>query len=151
MGAKALRRMAVLIATGTVLIAGAGAFAQDSGATSASAAAASGPKATNGSVKCTAAINTDGSVLSCKGCVPANTTHPAAGQYAVEFKAPCTSVLAVNGWSRWVQPDALSTGSTGYAVCTTADRGGDANAVSVTCFDSTGTPADTSFFLFVAK
>ena len=153
MGVKARRGLAVSIALGITFAIGAIASAQDGGVTSESVAAAtSGPKATNGSVKCTAAINADGSVLSCKGCVPANATHPGTGEYAVEFKAPCTNILAVNGWSRWVQPDSLSTGTVGAAVCTTADRGGDANAVFVTCYDpASENPLDTSFFLFVAK
>lgn len=108
------------------------------------------PKATNGSVKCTASINSDGSVLACKHCNPADTMRVAAGQYQVGFKKPCQNILAVNGWSRWVQPDTLTTGSE-LAFCTSADRLSDSNAVFVKCFDETGTPVDASFFLFVAR
>ncbi len=112
--------------------------------------ASKGPKFTNGSVKCTADINTDGSVLSCKHCNAADTVHIATGEYQVGFKRPCLNILAVKGWSRWVQPDTLTIGQE-QAYCTTADRDGDANAIYVACFDSSGNPADASFFLFVAR
>ena len=108
------------------------------------------PKATNGSVKCTASINSDGSVLACKHCNPADTSHIVTGQYQVGFKRPCQNILAVNGWSRWVQPDTLSIGSE-IAFCTTADRVADTNAVFVKCLDGSGNPVDASFFLFVAR
>src|SRR5579859_4498698 len=86
-------------------------LAGGNGPTGPSTAVVSTPKATNGSVKCTADINSDGSVLSCKHCNIANTTHLATGEYQVEFNRPCTNILAVNGWSRWVQVDNLSTSS----------------------------------------
>jgi hypothetical protein len=108
------------------------------------------PKATNGSVKCTASVNADGSILACKHCNPGDTNHIDTGEYQIGFNKPCQSILAVNGWSRWTQVDTLATSSLG-GYCTTADRSGDVNAVFVECFDNSGTPADTSFFLFVAK
>ena len=107
-------------------------------------------KATKGSVKCTAAINSDGSVLSCNHCNRGDTNHLSpTGQYQVGFSKPCQNILAVNGWSRWVQADDLSNGVV-TAFCTTADRNGDANAVYVQCQNASG-PVNTSFFLFVAK
>jgi hypothetical protein len=129
------------------------AFAQSASADNGVATAPSvstAPKFTNGSVKCTADINSDGSVLSCKHCDPAKTFHLVTGEYQVGFKKPCQNILAVNGWSRWVQPDTLSTGEE-QAFCTTADRLGDSNAVWVECWDSTGNNVDASFFLFVAR
>jgi hypothetical protein len=108
------------------------------------------PKATNGSVKCTASVNSDGSVLACKHCNPADTSHLLPGEYQVGFKKPCQNILAVNGWSRWVQADTLSTGNE-KVFCTTADRAGDANAIYVQCEDADGTLTDASFFLFVAR
>lgn len=110
---------------------------------------ASGPKATKGSVKCTAAVNSDGSVLSCNHCNAADTQRTSTGHYQVGFKKPCTNILAANGWSRWVQPDTLEGGSE-IAFCTTADREGDANAVFVLCENASGA-VNASFFLFVAK
>jgi hypothetical protein len=115
-----------------------------------SPAASSAPKPTKGRVKCTAAINSDGSILSCKHCNPADTMQLSTGTYQVSFNKPCHNLLAVNGWSRWVQADTLSTGSE-QAFCTTADRAGDTNAIWVECFDSTGADVDVSFFLFVAR
>ena len=100
-------------------------------------------------MKCTADINFDGTVLSCKHCNTAGVVHVGTGQYSVEFKAPCTNLLAVNGWSRWVQPDPLDNTSTD-AYCTTADRSGNSNAIWVQC-QNAGGPVDTAFFLFVAK
>ncbi len=108
------------------------------------------PKFTNGSVKCTAAINYDGSVLSCKHCNTADTYRHATGEYSIGFNKPCQNILAVNGWSRWVQADDLSNGDE-QAFCTTADRLNDSNAVWVHCFDGSGATVDASFFLFVAK
>jgi len=138
------------VAVGITLCAGSVALAQDdNGPTQSVPVASSSPKATSGSVKCTADINSDGSVLACKSCNTANTKSLGTGEYQVEFKAPCTNILAIDGWSRWVQPDALNTGST-YAYCTTADRRGDANAVWVQCQNNSG-PVNTSFFLFIAK
>jgi len=131
------------------------AFAQSASANNGVAAAPSvstAPKFTNGSVKCTADINSDGSVLSCKHCDPdpAKTFQFGTGEYVVAFKKPCQNILAVNGWSRWVQPDTLSIGYE-QAFCTTADRAGDSNAVYVQCWDLSGNSVDASFFLFVAR
>jgi hypothetical protein len=72
------------------------------------------------------------------------------GAYKVGFTKPCKNILALNGWSRWVQADTLETGSE-EVFCTTADRIGDANAVFVLCLDASGAPTDASFFLFVAR
>lgn len=129
------------------------AFAQSASANNGVAAAPSvstAPKFTNGSVKCTADINIDGTVLSCKHCDLVDTFRIGTGEYQVAFKKPCQNILAVNGWSRWVQPDTLSTGEE-QAFCTTADRLGDSNAVWVECWDLTGNNVDASFFLFVAR
>jgi hypothetical protein len=46
-------------------------------------------------------------------------------------------VQAINGWSRWVQPDTLTTG-TENVWCNTADRAGDNNAIRVNCQTSGG-------------
>src|SRR5690242_1015052 len=109
---------------------------------------------TRGVVFFTAAINPDGSVAGCFECNPANTQRLTVGQYQVEFRE---NVQAVNGWSRWVQADTLTTGSEN-AWCNTADRLGDPNAIYVNCQASGGPgsqglskPVDVSFFLFVAR
>lgn len=145
---------AVAVVAVGICVASGGAFAgqDDNRATSSPSAVVplTTPKATNGSVKCTANINSDGSVLACKHCNPSDTTHVATGEYSVGFNKPCQNILAVNGWSRWVQVDTLAFG-TAHGTCTTADRVTDANAVWVACFDGSGNPADASFFLFVAK
>jgi hypothetical protein len=127
------------------------ASAQEDNGASEVAPVTSTPKSTNGSVKCTADINSDGRVFACKNCNRANTKHlGTTGTYLVEFKAPCTNITAANGWSRWVEPDTFGTGNLN-AYCTTADRGGeDPNAVYVQC-QNAGGKVDASFFLFVAK
>jgi hypothetical protein len=109
---------------------------------------------TRGVVFFTAAINTDGSIASCFGCNGLNTKRLGVGLYQVDFGQ---NVQALNGWSRWVQPDTLTTG-TENAYCNTADRAGDANAVWVNCQTAGGPgsmgnskPVDTSFFMFVAR
>ena len=62
------------------------------------------------------------------------------------------NVQAANGWSRWLQVDTLGRNFWINRSCTTADRAGHVNGVWVSCFDNqTGAPADTSFFLFVAR
>ncbi len=130
------------------------AFAQSASADNGVATAPSvstAPKFTNGSVKCTADINSNGRVLSCKHCDPANTFQFGTGEYVVAFKKPCQNILAVNGWSRWVQPDTLSNGGVEQALCTTGDLYSDSNAVQVECWDLTGNNVDASFFLFVAR
>jgi hypothetical protein len=120
---------------------------------------------TRGVVFFTAAINSNGSVAACFGCNTAKTQRVALGRYIVDFGQ---NVQAVNGWSRWVQPDTLQIGIVGCsggtctdgpgAWCTTADSAADSNAVWVNC-QHTGGPGsqgksdffDTSFFLFVAR
>jgi hypothetical protein len=113
----------------------------------------------------TAAVNSDGSVAGCFGCKTANTHRVAVGRYIVDFGQ---NVQAVNGWSRWVQPDTLQTGQVGCpggtctdgpgAWCTTADSAADSNAVWVNCQHPGGPGSqgksdffDTSFFVFVAR
>ncbi len=109
---------------------------------------------TRGVVFFTAAINTDGSIASCFGCNAVNTKRLGVGTYQIDFGQ---NVQAINGWSRWVQADTLTTGSEN-AWCNTADRAGDVNAVWVNCQTAGGPgsmgnskPVDTSFFLFVAR
>jgi hypothetical protein len=111
-------------------------------------------EATRGVVFNTAAINSDGSVASCFGCDPIQTVRLGVGIYQVNF---FENVQATNGWSRWLQPDTLSTGSLD-AYCTTADRAGLPSAIFVQCQAPGGpgsqgqsAPVDTSFFLFVAR
>ncbi len=115
---------------------------------------------TRGVVFFTAAINSNGSVASCFGCDVAKTMRVAPGRYVVNFGQ---NVQAINGWSRWVQPDTLQTGIVGTdtnpgASCTTADSAANSNAVWINCQHSGGpgsqgqsTFFDTSFFLFVAR
>jgi hypothetical protein len=109
---------------------------------------------TRGVVFFTAAINTDGSIASCFHCDVPNTKRLGVGTYQIDFGQ---NVQAINGWSRWVQADTLTTG-TENAYCNTADRAGDGNAVWVNCQTAGGPgsegnskPVDTSFFLFVAR
>ena len=109
---------------------------------------------TRGVVFFTAAINSDGSIASCFNCDPADTFQIGVGQYQIGFGQ---DVEAINGWSRWVQADTLTTG-TEDAWCNTADRAGDVNAVWVNCQHAGGpgsmgnsAPINTSFFLFVAR
>jgi hypothetical protein len=109
---------------------------------------------TRGVVFFTAAINSDGTVASCFGCNTAHTQKLGTGEYQIDFGQ---NVQAINGWSRWVQPDTLTIG-TENVWCNTADRSGDNNAVWVNCQTSGGPgsqgnskPADASFFLFVAR
>ena len=109
---------------------------------------------TRGVVFFTAAINSDGSIASCFGCNAPNTKRLGVGEYQIDFGQ---NVQAVNGWSRWLQVDTLTTG-TENAWCNTADRFRDQNAVWVNCQTSGGPgsqgnskPIDASFFLFVAR
>src|SRR5262245_54993666 len=111
---------------------------------------------TRGVVFFTAAINSNGSVAGCFGCNTTNTRKVAVGRYIVSFGQ---NVQAINGWSRWVQPDTLEFGIVGSvtnpgAWCTTADSVADSNAVWVNCQHSGGPGSggqaeffDTSFFL----
>jgi hypothetical protein len=141
--------LAAVLAVGLGLATGAAFAGDDNTDTAAAIPLTTTPKATNGSVKCTASINSDGSVLACKHCDATDTTRLNTGEYKVGFKKPCQNLLAVNGWSRWAQADTLSTSNT-TAYCTTADRTGDSNAIYVQCQDAGGVK-DSSFFLFVAR
>jgi len=107
---------------------------------------------TRGVVFFTAAINSDGSIASCFGCDATNTQRLGVGQYQIDFGQ---NAQAINGWSRWVQADTLTTGSED-AWCNTADRAGDVNAVWVNCQHaggpgSMGNSAPINTFLFVAR
>jgi len=111
-------------------------------------------EATRGVVFYTAAINSDGSIASCFECNPSGTVRLGVGEYQVNF---FVDVEAINGWSRWVQPDTLADGSLN-AWCTTANRFGLTTAIYVQCQGPGGPgsmgnskPVDTSFFLFVAR
>ena len=100
---------------------------------------------TRGVVFYTAAINgSTAAIASCFGCKSA--AHLGTGLYQVLFS---TNVQAINGYSRWVQADTLTTGTTN-AYCTTADRSGSPTGVWVQCQNASG-PVDTNFFLFVAR
>jgi len=100
---------------------------------------------TRGVVFKTAAINSDGTKA--QGFRVTGSTHLSTGDYQVTFDE---NVQDLNGFSRWVQVDTLSTGSISGVSCTTADRAGNVKAVFIHCEDHTG-PIDTSFFLFVAR
>jgi len=111
-------------------------------------------EATRGVVFYTAAINSDGSIAHCFECNPSGTVRIGVGIYQVNF---FVDVEATNGWSRWVQADTLSTGTTN-AYCTTADRAGLTTGIWVQCQAPGGPgsqgqskPVDTPFFLFVAR
>lgn len=112
------------------------------------AAAVSLNSQTRGVVFDTAAVNSDGTIAKCFQCSTSNSFHIGTGEYQVEFKS---SHLANDGWSRWVQVDTLSTGSINNVSCATADRSGDDKAIWINCFDGSGNPVDTSFFLFSAR
>jgi len=101
---------------------------------------------TRGVVFKTAAINFDGSLASCFGCTGSH--HIATGAYEVDFDH---NVQATNGWSRWVQVDTLQIFAINNKACSTADRFGNTSGVYVQCYDGSGTLADSSFFLFVAR
>ena len=109
---------------------------------------------TRGVVFFTAAINSNGTIRSCFECNPSGTVRLGVGEYQVNF---FVDVEAINGWSRWVQPDTLTDGSLN-AWCTTANRFGLTTAIYVQCQGPGGPgsmgnskPVDTSFFLFVAR
>jgi len=158
-----MNRRIVVLATAGALCSGvaftSGAFAQSAQLNALSGAIAhllapSSAEPTRGVVFSTAAINSNGTVASCFDCNPAATTRLGVGQYQVEFKH---NAQAINGWSRWVQADTLTTGSEN-AWCNTADRFGDANAVFVNCQTTGGPgsqgnskPVDASFFIFLAR
>ena len=102
--------------------------------------------ATRGQVIYAAAINPDGTIAKCYGCVASKTLYLGTGEYQVAFG---TNVQARTGVSRWVMPDTLTTGEE-YTWCDTADRAGVVTAIYVNCQNASG-PANTSFFLLVAK
>jgi hypothetical protein len=141
----------VLVAAGSMGLASA-AFAADNGVAREGGAEVILATPTRGQVLCTAAINPDGSVAQCYNCSkdPTKTFKIAPGQYQVSFLGICDRAEADKGWSRWVQVDTLTIG-TSAGSCTTADRVGVPAAVWVDCRDSVGNQADLSFFLFLAK
>jgi hypothetical protein len=104
--------------------------------------------ATRGVVFYTAAINSNGTVAQCFLCnrSTSETRRLSVGTYEVAFTV---NVTANAGFSRWVQPDTLTTGTTA-AFCNTADRAGDVRSVFVNCLNASG-PVDTAFFLFIAR
>ena len=107
-----------------------------------------------GRILCTAAINANGTIattLAGSFINPATTSRLGLGLYQVGFKGPCSNVQSINGWFRIVEPDTLTTGSTGPRYCTVADRAGNPAGVFVECFNSTGGFADTSFTLSVSR
>jgi len=124
------------------------------GAPQAVAPAISLNHATRGVVFKTAAVNGNGTIAACFRCEAATTIHLGTGEYQVGFDE---NVQAVNGWSRFVQVDTLSIGSSN-AWCTTADRYLVPDAIYVSCQAPGGPgsqgnskPVDVSFFLFVAR
>lgn len=105
-------------------------------------------QATRGIAFYTAAVNADGTLASCfANGNPCTATSFGAGAYQVDFG---TNVQANNGYSRWVQPDTLTTGTVS-TFCDTADRAGDVNGVFINCQNAAGTGTNTSFFLFVGR
>jgi hypothetical protein len=109
----------------------------------------------HGHFLCTAAINANGTVASplseADYVDQIRTFRIAAGAYQVAFLSPCPNVQATNGWFRIVQPDTLTTGSTGPRFCTVADRAGLTSAVFVQCFNQAGVQTDTSFTISVSR
>lgn len=107
---------------------------------------------TRGVIFGTAAINADGTVASCFNCNTSTTLHIGTGEYQVGFQGFGNGqIQANNGFSRWVQPDTLTTGSENVW-CTTADRSGVAGAVYVQCQSqgsSGSVEKDASFFIFL--
>ena len=101
---------------------------------------------TRGVVFKTASINSDGTRAQSFRAVAS--IHLGVGTYQVTFDE---NVQALNGFSRWVQVDTLTTGSISGVSCTTADRAGNVRAVFILCTNAAGANVDTSFFLFVAR
>jgi hypothetical protein len=148
-----LKAFANIISVGLAIVALGISGASQSSSAAASANGAAVPlaplkftKVSRGQIAMTAAINADGTVAKCYLCKPAATLHLGTGQYQVGFTG---SVKASAGVSRFVRADTLSAGST-KVWCDTADRAGVASAIFVNCQTASG-PADTSFFLFIAK
>lgn len=121
------------------------AHAQNGNSAASASAAISLSAPTRGVVFKSAAINSDGTKA--QGFRVTGTIHLGTGTYQVTFDE---NVQALNGWSRWVQVDTLSTGAIAGVSCTTADRAGNVKAVFIECNNSAGL-VDTSFFLFVAR
>ncbi len=141
-------------------------YAADDGATQPPATASIGkPKnaptgslnPNRGEIKCTAAVNSNGSVAtriqfpSRSHVDPFGTVRLGTGLYQVAFLHPCSDVRSVLGWFRWVQPDDLNSGAVGARYCTVADRLGDTAAVFVECFNGAGFLADTSFTITLSR
>jgi hypothetical protein len=133
------------------------AFAQQAinGAVPASVPPRSLIRTNHGHFLCTAGINANGTIASPSSEADyvdqTRTFRLSAGAYQVAFLAPCPNVQATNGWFRIVQPDTLTTGSTGPRFCTVADRAGVASAVFVQCFNQAGVSTDTSFTISVSR
>jgi hypothetical protein len=103
---------------------------------------------------CTAAINSTGTVATALAGSHIDSAHTfliVTGQYQVAFLAPCGNVQAVNGWMRVVEPDTLTTGTTGPIYCTVADRFGVTNAVFIECFNNAGALTNSSFTISASR
>lgn len=112
----------------------------------------------HGIIKCSAAINNNGSVATHINLLVQNHIDPTAtlrlgvGRYQVAWVGPqCGDVRAATGHIRWVQPDDLNTGAVGARYCTVADRLGFPAGVFVECFNAGGGFADTSFTITVTR
>ena len=106
-------------------------------------------KPPKGKAKGAAAIASDGSVLGCSKCDPADTFRIGTGVYQVAWKF--SDVRAAAGYGRIVQPDTLDIFSLPATSCITADRSLALNAVWVECFDANGANLDTSFMIILTK
>jgi len=126
-----------------------GAMGQNDGGYASSDLPVGSAQDNRGHFLCTAAINSNGTRAG--GATVASSALLAAGQYQVIFRAPCTNILARNGWARVAQVDTLTTGAIAGVSCTTADRAGNPNGVFVFCHNHAGIATNTSFFLFVAR
>jgi hypothetical protein len=105
-----------------------------------------------GRILCTAAINANGTIATTlAGSFINSAARFGPGLYGVAFRGPCGNVQSINGWFRIVEPDTLTTGSTGARYCTVADLAGNPAGVFIECFNSAGGFADTSFTLSVSR
>jgi hypothetical protein len=104
---------------------------------------------TEGKVLCTASVNSSGTLAG--GLHSASSARFATGKYHVTFNERCGNVTAVNGFSRWVQVDALGVGEQDGIICSTSDMSGNASGVTVNCTNGMGTHVNASFFLFIAR
>ncbi|MDB5970578.1 MAG: hypothetical protein JWQ90_3028 [Hydrocarboniphaga sp.] len=147
-----LNKRLVVVAAVTAIFSSMGASAgpNDSAGPVPADVAAGSLTGTSGLSLCTAAINSDGTLA---GKFRAKSSALVApGSYEVLFGDICGNITAVNGWSRWVQVDTLTTSQvSGGITCTTADRAGAKNGVFIYCTDAAGAAINTSFFLFVAR